>query len=390
MKIKSIDQKKDWRGKRVLLRVDFNLPVKNGKLGEDFRILSALPTINFLVKKGASLIIISHWGDPKKDDQSLSTKKLANHLRKLSNLKLKFIPDIVGDKTIKAVSTLKPGEIIFLENLRFHPGEKKNDKKLAQSLAALADVYVNEAFSVCHREQASIAAVSDYLPAFAGFQLMAEVTNLQKISKATKPLMVVMGGSKISTKAPLIKKLYSRAHKILIGGALANTFLKEQGLEIGKSLFDKDSKEEVAAFFENKKLQKKIILPLDVVVKDNKGKSRCCLVEDVKKSDVILDVGPVSIALFSSYIKKAQTIVWNGPLGKFEEAPYKHGTLAIATIIASRSTGKAFGFIGGGETIVALKLTRMENHIDWISTAGGAMLAYLGGEKLPGLKNIIS
>lgn len=390
MKIKSLEQKKDWQGKKVLLRVDFNLPIKNGKLGEDFRILSALPTIKFLVKKGASLIIITHWGDPKAGDRSLSTKKLANHLRKLAKLKVRFIPDLVGEKAIRAAINLKSGEIIFLENLRFHAGEKKNDERLAQSLATLADVYVNEAFSVCHREQASVAAVSDYLPTFAGFQLAAEINNLQKISQAIKPLVLVMGGAKISTKAPLIKKLYKEAHKILIGGALANAFFKEQGLEIGKSLFDKGSKKEVGDFFKNKKLLSKIVLPLDVIVKDSKGKSRHCLVGDVKKSDIILDIGPTTITLFSLYIKKAQTIVWNGPLGKFEEIPYKHGTLAIATIIAARSTGKAFGLVGGGETIAALKLTKMEDHVDWISTAGGAMLAYLGGEKLPGLKNIIS
>jgi 3-phosphoglycerate kinase len=390
MKIKSLDQNKDWRGKKVLLRVDFNLPIKNGKLGEDFRISSALPSINFLIKKGAALIIVTHWGDPKKEDKSLSTRKLANRLRQLSKLKIKFIPDLVGAKAIKASANLKAGEIIFLENLRFHDGEKKNDKKFAQSLAALADVYVNEAFSVCHREQASVAAVSACLPTFAGIQLVAEINNLQKIFTAIKPLVVVMGGSKISTKAPLIKKLYNRSNKILIGGALANTFFKEQGQEIGRSLFDRDSKKEVGAFLKNKKLEKKIILPLDVVIKDKGGKSRYCLVEDVKKSDVILDIGPATIALFSLYLKKAQTIVWNGPLGKFEETPYRHGTLAIATIIAARSTGKAFGLVGGGETIAALKLTKMESHVDWISTAGGAMLAYLGGEKLPGLKNIIS
>jgi phosphoglycerate kinase len=389
MKIRSLDQKKDWRGKKVLLRVDFNLPIKNNKLGEDFRILSALPTINFLVKKGAAVIIISHWGDPKKGDQSLSTKRLASHLSKLSQLKVKFIPDIVGEKALKAAAALKSGEIIFLENLRFHAGEKKNDHKFAQSLAALADVYVNEAFSVCHRKQASVVAISDYLPTFAGLQLVAEITNLQKVTKGIKPLVVVMGGSKISTKAPLIKKLYHRSHKILIGGALANTFLKERGLEIGRSLFDQGSKKEVGAFFKNNKLQNKITLPLDVVVKDRKGNSRYCLVADVKKSDTILDVGPATIALFSVYLKKAQTIIWNGPLGKFEESPYKHGTLAIATIIAARSTGRAFGLVGGGETIAALKLTKMESNVDWISTAGGAMLAYLGGEDLPGLKNII-
>lgn len=390
MKIKRLDQKKDWRGKKVLLRVDFNLPIKNGKLGEDFRISAALPTINFLLKKGASIIIISHWGDPQGSDQSLSVRKLVNRLRALSKLKVKFIPDLIGDKAMRAASSLRSGEVIFLENLRFHAGEKKNDKKFAQSLAVLADVYVNEAFSVCHREQASVSALSDLLPSFAGFQLADEIDNLQKIAKAVKPLVVLMGGSKINTKAPLIKKLYKSAHKILIGGALANNFFKQQGLEIGKSLFDKGVTKDINDFFVNNNLKNKIILPIDLIVKDNQGNSRCRLIDAVKKSDTILDIGPATIALFSLYLKKAQTIVWNGPLGKFEENPYKHGTISIATVIAARSTGKAFGLVGGGETVAALKLTKMENHVDWISTAGGAMLAYLGGEKLPGLKNIIS
>ncbi|MDD2681006.1 MAG: phosphoglycerate kinase [Patescibacteria group bacterium] len=389
MKIKSLQQKKDWQGQKVLLRVDFNVPQKKGKISEDYRLLAALPTIKFLVDKKARLIIISHWGDPKGVDTSLSTRTLAHRLQKLLKQKIKFVPDTIGDKAKKAAKALQDGEIIFLENLRFDTAEKKNGKKFAQQLAALADVYVNEAFSVCHRQQASVSAVTEYLPAFAGLQLEAEVKNLQKILKPLKPLVVVMGGSKIETKAPLIKQLYKPASHILLGGGLANTFLKKMGIEIGRSLCDAKSSRYLNKFFSGKKISSKIILPIDVIVKTIKGKSQHRHLKDIKKSDCILDIGPETIFLFSSYIKKAQTIVWNGPLGKFEEIPFKHGTLAIASIVAARSTGKAFGLVGGGETVEALKMTKMETYVDWVSTAGGAMLSYLGGEKMPGLKNII-
>ncbi len=390
MKINSLKQKRQWRGQTVLLRVDFNVPTANGKISEDYRIVSALPTIQYLLAKGARLIIISHWGDPKGVDAALSVKPLARHLQKLLKQPVKFVPEIVGLKARAAANALKNGELIFLENLRFHEGEKTNSKIFAKELSALADIYVNEAFSVCHRAQASVSAITSYLPSFAGLQLEAEIKSLQKILKPKKPLIVVMGGAKISTKAPIIKKLYSRASYILLGGGLANTFWRYQGLEIGKSIYDAEADKTVASFIRYKKIMPKIILPIDVVVKSRDGKSCQKLLKDVKKTDYIFDIGPESIELFSSYIKKAQTIVWNGPLGKFEESPYKHGTVSVGVAIAARSTGKAFGLIGGGETVEALKMTKMESYVDWVSTAGGAMLSYLGGEKMPGLKNIIS
>lgn len=389
MKIKNLQQKKKWQGEKVLLRVDFNLPQKKGKIIEDYRLLAALPTIKLLIEKGAALIIISHWGDPKGVEASLSTRVLAARLQKLLKQKVKYIPDIIGEEAQKAAKALKGGEIIFLENLRFEEGEKKNSKKFAKQLASLANVYVNEAFSVCHRQQASVSSITEYLPAFAGLQLEAEIKHMQKILKPVKPLIVVMGGSKIKTKAPLIEQLYKPASHILLGGGLANTFFKKIGIEIGRSLCDCKLDKDLNKFFSGKKLLSKIILPVDVVVKTYKGKSQHRYLKDIKKGDCILDIGPETILLFSAYIKKAQSIVWNGPLGKFEEAPFKHGTLAIASIIASRSTGKAFGLVGGGETISALRMTKMEAYVDWMSTAGGAMLSYLGGEKMPGLKNII-
>jgi len=390
MKIKSLSKIKNLKNKKVLLRVDFNIPQTAKRLGDDYRLRAALPTINYLLDRGAAVILISHWGDPVRPEKQLSTQRLAKLLQKISNLKVKFVPDIVGDKTQQAATSLQSGEIIFLENLRFHAGEKKNETAFAKKLAALADYYVNDAFSVCHRAQASVSAITKYLPAFAGLQLEQELLNLERIIKPKKPLVLVMGGAKISTKAPIIKKLYKTANQILIGGGIANSFLKKQGLEIGRSLYDQESLKKLSVFLKGKNVLDKIVLPVDVVVKDNRGYCRSRDVKEVKKSDAILDVGPQTISLFSAYIKKAQTIAWNGPLGKFEEAAYKHGTLAIAAIIAARSTGLAFGVVGGGETVAALKLTQMQGHVDWVSTGGGAMLSYLGGEKMPGLKNIIS
>jgi len=389
MKIKTLENKNDWQGKNVLLRVDFNVSQKNGRITDDYRMISAIPTIKFLLEKKARIIIISHWGDPKGLEKNLSTRLLAVRLQKLLRHKVKYIADIVGDKASQSAAMMKDGDIIFLENLRFDAAEKKNGKKFAKKLASLADVYVNDAFSVCHRRQASVNAITEYLPSFAGLQLAAEISHLQKILKPAKPLIVIMGGSKIETKAPLINKLHKSASHILLGGGLANTFFKKNGTEIGGSLYDVKGGKYLNKFFSHKSILSKIILPIDVVVKTKDGKVKHRYLSDIKKSDCIFDVGPDTILLFSSYIKKAQTIVWNGPLGKFEDSSFKHGTLTIASIIAARSTGRAFGLVGGGETVTALKMTKMESYVDWVSTAGGAMLAYLGGEDMPGLKNII-
>ena len=297
-----------------------------------------------------------------------------------------FVTETVGYKADEEVKKMMAGDIVFLENLRFNEGESKDDYKFAKRLAAYGDVYVNEAFSVCHRKQASISAIRKILPSYFGLQLVNEVKNLDKILKPVQPLVVIMGGAKISTKAPIISKIYDSASQVLLGGGLANNFFKHLKLEVGKSLVDSDSEVYVKKFFKGKKIAEKIILPIDVVVCQRNKKAKVKRIDAVLRSDSIFDIGPETIALYSSYIKTAQTIVWNGPLGKFEEAPYKHGTLAIATAVAARSTGKAFGLVGGGETVEALKQTKMEAYVDFVSTAGGAMLAYLGGDKMPGLK----
>lgn len=387
MKLSSIEKAKSLKNKKVLVRVDFNVPMEEGKVKDDYRIKAALPTLNYLQGAGAKIILIAHLGEPgAKVVPSLSLKPVAKRLSQIIKKPVLFVPETVGYKADEAVAKMLPGDIVFLENLRFNNGELEDDLKFAKRLAAYGDIYVNEAFSVCHRKQASISAIKKVLPTYYGLQLVSEVTNLDKILKPKKPLVVIMGGAKISTKAPIISQIYDVADKILLGGGLANNFFKHLRLEVGKSLIDADSEVYVKKFFKNQKMASKIVLPIDAVVCGRNKRPKVKPLDEVIKTDTILDIGPDTISLFSSYIKTAQTIVWNGPLGKFEEAPYKHGTLAIATAVAARSTGKAFGLVGGGETVEALKQTKMEEYVDFVSTAGGAMLAYLGGNKMPGLK----
>lgn len=387
MKLSSIEKVKNLKNKRVLVRVDFNVPIEKGKIKDDYRIVSAVPTINFLVSAGAKVILMAHLGDPgAKIVPELSLKPVAKRLSQILKKPVRFVGETVGYHADEEVKKMLAGDILFLENLRFNEGEGKDDFKFAKRLAGNADIYVNEAFSVCHRKQASVSAIKKVLPTYFGLQLVNEVKNLDKILKPVKPLIVIMGGAKISTKAPIISKMYDLADKVLLGGGLANNFFKHLKLEVGKSLVDADSETYIKKFFKGKKLAEKIILPIDVVVCTRDKKPKIKKITEVLKSDAIFDIGPETISLFSSYIKTAQTIVWNGPLGKFEENSYKHGTLVIATSIAARSTGKAFGLVGGGETVEALKQTKMESYVDFVSTAGGAMLAYLGGDKMPGLK----
>ena len=391
MKISTLKTIKNLKDKTVFLRVDFNVALDKGKVKEDYRIVAGIETINYLLSRGAKLLIATHLGEPKGiPDSQYSVKPVSLRLKSLLKKPVKFLPETIGPNVVKAVKSLKSGDIIMLENLRFNLGELNNDNQFAKELASLADIYVNDAFAVCHRDQASVSAIKKYLPAYAGLLLEKEIKALNKIIKPKKPLVVIMGGAKISTKAPLISKLYNSANHILLGGALANNFYKYKNLEIGKSLFDADSLVYVKKFFKGKKLASKILIPIDVVVKTRNGSAMVCKSSEVKKSDSILDIGPDTISLYAAIIKKAQTLVWNGPMGKFEEASFKQGTLSIARLVASRASGKAYGLVGGGETVEALKLTKMTEYVDWVSTAGGAMLTYLGGGKMPGLSKIVS
>lgn len=377
-----------------MLRVDFNIPVKDGKILDDYKIVSCLKTIRFLLRYGCRVLIATHFGQPKRFDKNYSTKILANRLQKLLGKKINFVDEIIGSQIGPAVKKLKSGEILMLENLRFYNEEEKNDKRFAEHLAGLADIYINNAFAVSHRNHASVSAIKNYLPSYLGLLAESEINHLNRILSPRKPMVAVMGGAKISTKLPLLKSLRKKADYILVGGALANNFLKVIGYEVGKSLVDKEDlslAKEMIKYY--KKIgNRKMLLPIDVVVSSslsNKGKSMIKPVNRVGKKDYILDIGPETIKLYSKFIKKSSSIIWNGPMGMFESKDFKSGTLAIAKEIAIHSHGVAFGVVGGGETIEALKMVKMLNYVDWPSTAGGAMLTYLSGEKMPGLKGLI-
>jgi phosphoglycerate kinase len=394
--IKSISRVKKLEGKVVFLRVDFNVPVEKGKILDDFKIRQSLEDIDYLLSKKTKIIVATHLGSPKgKYEASLSTKIVATALGKVLKKKIIF-SDLTKAKS--AVAKLKIGDILFLENLRFYPGEKKNSSDFAKKLAGLADIYINNAFAVSHREDASVSRIKKYLPSYAGLLLEKEIEQINKVMHPKKPLVVLIGGEKIGTKTQLIKNFLKVADKILVGGALANSFLLAEGYELGKSLVD-ESEIGVAKMLLKKSRsflssKGKILLPLDVITATDKNCGpknviHIRKVSDISQNECICDIGPETIEIFAKELKKANTLVWNGPVGLFEEPHFRHGTVILARVIASRSSGKAFGLVGGGETTEALDLTGMGHYVDWVSTAGGAMLAYLGKEPMPGLKGIV-
>jgi phosphoglycerate kinase len=388
MKIKSI-KSVDLKGKRVIIRTDFNVPIKNGKVLDDFRIVEQLDTLRLLIENKCRIVIIAHLGQPKPEDignEKFSLEPIADRLSHLLDQKVEYIRDVIGFKSSTAVANLKSGEIIMLDNIRFDKGELKDSKQFAKKLAKYGDLYINEAFSVSHRAQASVGAIKKYLPSYAGLHLEKEVAELTKSFTSQKPLVAILGGAKLDTKIPLIKTMNKKADHILIGGALANDFLAAAGLEVGKSLVDTEG-----IYFIKKHTFKKVLLPVDVVVSTEKegGKAMVKSVNNVGKNDYIFDIGPETLKLYAHYINKAGTLFWNGPMGFFELKEFKHGTMTIARLVASRSKGKAYGVVGGGETVEALKMTKMIEYVDWVSTGGGAMLSFVGGEKMPGLSGIV-
>ncbi|MDR3519378.1 MAG: phosphoglycerate kinase [Candidatus Pacebacteria bacterium] len=368
--MRSIKQIKNLKGQVVLLRVDFNVPLKNGKVEDNFRIIKALPTIKFLQKRGAKIILITHLG--KGGDTLLPVAKALNKF-----IKAKFIPEVIGPSVKSAVSKMKNGEVILLQNLRNNEGEQKCDKIFATELAKLANIYINECFSVDHREDTSIVLLPKILPAYAGFQLEEEVENLSHAFKNPKhPFLFILGGAKFSTKMPLIKKYLKLADYVFIGGALADDFLKAKGYEVGESLVD-NTNYGITGIIKNKKL----ILPEDVVVRSG-GKLVNRKVDEVKKGEIILDVGIETIKKIELLIKKSKLILWNGPLGKYEDGGAT-GTKKILKFIAN---GKAESIIGGGDTVAIISAMKLENKFSFVSTGGGATLDFLANGTLPGIK----
>jgi len=389
MALRSIKEAGKLTGKRVLVRVDFNVPVEKGKVIEDTRLRASLPTIQYLMRAGAKVILATHLGRPEgKPDKAFVLNPVAKALTPLLDKKVKKMDEVVGISVTKAVDSMKCADVILLENVRFSPEEKDNKGVLAQELAHLADIFVLDGFAVAHRADASIVGVPAHIPGYAGLLLDQEMTGLNRILKRPKkPFVVVLGGAKMETKVPVLKHLLPKAGRVLVGGGIVNTMLKARGYDIGASLCDDAFLKEAKAYAK----KRKVILPVDVVVGAANGKN-ARVVEVPKKptalcekNEGIFDIGPKTIALFAKEIKKAKTLVWNGAMGFFEQKPYDTGTLSVARLVASRSKRDCFGVIGGGETLQAMDAVGMSEHVDLVSTGGGAMLEYLSGETLPGI-----
>jgi phosphoglycerate kinase len=375
----------NFENKKALVRVDFNVPLKDNLISDDTRIQAALPTIQYLLDNGAAVILCSHLGRPKGGpDPKYSLKPVADLLAKLLNKPVAFSQDCVGPIAENAAQNLKPGSVLLLENTRFHPEEEKNDLEMARQLAKLADIFVNDAFGTAHRAHSSTEGVAHYLPAVAGFLMEKEIQYLgQAISKPKRPFIAIMGGAKISDKIGVIRNLLNKADEILIGGGMANTFFKAQGFTVGDSLIENESLETAAELLEL--AGSKLHLPIDVVIAD-KFEEGAAMQEiptgNVQNGWRILDIGPKTVAAFTQIINKAGTIVWNGPVGVFEFPSFAKGTFAVAKAVAA---SKAITVIGGGESVAAIQQSGLADKITHISTGGGASLEMLEGLTLPGL-----
>jgi len=373
------------QGKRVLVRVDFNVPIKNGVVGDDTRIRASLPTLNYLIDHGAMLILCSHLGRPDgTPDAKYSLKPVAAYLSNLLGKPLDFVDDCIGPEAEVRSAQMKPGDILLLENTRFHAGETKNDKEMAARLAAQADIFVNDAFGSAHRAHASTEGVARLLPAVAGFLMEKEIQYLgEAIAAPEKPFVAILGGAKISDKIGVIKNLLTKTDVILIGGGMANTFFKAEGYPIGDSLVEDESLDSAREFLSKGKT--KIRLPVDVIVADRFAEDAAWKLMPsgpVLDGWRILDIGPETVAAYSKVINGAKTVVWNGPMGVFEFPEFAKGTFGIAHAVADSN---ATSIIGGGESVAAIQQSGLADKISHISTGGGASLEMLEGLTLPGV-----
>ena len=376
----------DVEGKKVIVRVDFNVPIKEGKISDDTRITAALPTINYLLDHGASVILMSHLGRPKtKDDLQFSLKPVAEHLATLISAPVKFAADSRGEIAKEAAAALKPGEVLVLENTRFYPEESKNDAQMSQDLASLADLYVNDAFGSAHRAHSSTAGIADYLPSAAGFLMEKEIKYLgNAIADPVRPFVAILGGAKISDKIGVIENLLTKADKILIGGGMANTFLAAKGYDMADSLVETEVLDTAKDLLSRS--GDKLLLPVDMVLGnafDAEAEKRTVPLDDVPAGWRMLDIGPLTVDIFGDEIMGAGTVVWNGPMGVFEFPRFSEGTFGVARAVASSN---AVSIIGGGDSVSAINQSGLSDQITHISTGGGASLEMLEGLELPGLE----
>jgi phosphoglycerate kinase len=382
----------DVKGQRVLLRVDLNVPMDNGRVTDTTRLDRIAPTITEIADKGGKVILLAHFGRPKGRDDKDSLKPVAAELAKVIKKPVDFADDCIGEIAEKAVSAMKDGDILCLENTRFHKEEEKNDPAFVASLAKLGDIWVNDAFSAAHRAHATTEGLGHKLPAYAGRTMQAELDALNKALEApTKPVIAIIGGAKVSTKIDLLENLVNKVDALVIGGGMANTFLHAQGYGVGKSLAEKDLAATALRILEKaEKANCAIILPVDAVVAFHfaaNAPSHAYGLDAIPADGMILDVGPQSVERIHAAIDDAATLVWNGPVGAFELTPFDHGTVVAARYAAQRTKiGKLVSVAGGGDTVAALNHAGVAQDFTYVSTAGGAFLEWMEGKPLPGVE----
>lgn len=393
------------QNKTVILRPDLNCPVENGKVNDDFRIQESLPTIQHLIQGGNKLIICGHEGRPKGQWLAeMSFRPVAEHLanilgvkfietqEKVPNYDIRHLIFYTGDlrepKNLEQIKSISNKDVVFLENMRFYPEEEKNDPAFAKSLASIAEVFVLDGFGVAHHPAVSVTGLAQHLPAYCGLLVEKEIKSLDAVLKhAEKPFVVMTGGIKLSEKVGALENLGKKVDKMLVGGGVASLMFKAKGYEVGLSRIEEAENKTAWGIMQN--FKDKLVLPLDVVVANknmDQESIRVCLPHEVASTEQILDAGPKTILEFSKHIKAAKTIIWSGPLGMYEKRPFHHATFALARLIGGRGKGKAFVVAGGGDTVDAIRQSHQFEHIDHVSTGGGAMLEYLAGKKLPGIE----
>ncbi|MGY0038227.1 phosphoglycerate kinase [Pedobacter sp. NJ-S-72] len=395
--MKTIDQC-DFKDKKALVRVDFNVPLdKDFNITDDKRMRAALPTITKILNDGGSVILMSHLGRPKGGPENqFSLKHILGDLSRMLDLEVKFADDCIGASAVEKARNLVPGQVLLLENLRFYKEEEKGDKDFAAKLAKLGDVYVNDAFGTAHRAHASTSIIAEFFPTekYFGYLMAEELKNAEKINHhAEKPFTAIMGGAKVSDKILLIESLLEKVDNLIIGGGMAYTFSKAQGGEIGTSLLEADRMELCLQLLEKAKAKGvNILLPLDTVIADkfdNNAEKKDVDAGHIPADWMGLDIGPKSVALFSEVIKKSKTLLWNGPMGVFEMANFEQGTRAVAeAVVAATKENGAFSLIGGGDSAAAIAKFNLEDEVSYVSTGGGALLEYMEGKELPGVKAI--
>jgi phosphoglycerate kinase len=395
--MKTIDQC-DFNDKKALVRVDFNVPLdKDFTITDDKRMRAALPTITKILNDGGAVILMSHLGRPKGGpEDKFSLKHILGDLSRMLDLEVQFADDCIGAEAVEKAKNLEPGQVLLLENLRFYKEEEKGDKDFAGKLAKLGDVYVNDAFGTAHRAHASTAIVAEFFPTekYFGYLMAEELKNAEKINHhAEKPFTAIMGGAKVSDKILLIESLLDKVDNLIIGGGMAYTFAKAQGGEIGTSLLEADRMELCLELLDKAKAKGvNILLPVDTVIADkfdNEAQKSSVDAGQIPADWMGLDIGPKSIALFSEVVKSSKTLLWNGPMGVFEMANFEQGTRAIAeAVVAATKDNAAFSLIGGGDSAAAIAKFGLEDEVSYVSTGGGALLEYMEGKELPGVKAI--